>query len=87
MQTKIKRALLEAGLGFILWAAILSPYMLFVMRLSATQYRDWFIMQAMIVPPVAVVVLKVTNLLVKKLLFRNNKRICKCKTCEKVKGK
>jgi len=53
--------LIEAGLGFVLWTGMLSPYMIFVTRVTTEQYASWLFMQAFIVPPVAVIVVKITN--------------------------
>jgi len=53
--------LLEAGLGFVLWTGILSPYVIFVTRMTMEQYVSWLIMQAFLVPPAAVLVVKITN--------------------------
>lgn len=54
-------ALLEALLGFILWTVILTPYVLLVTQMTWEQYLSWLAMEAIIVPPVAVIVVKVTN--------------------------
>jgi len=61
----------EALLGFVLWTVILTPYMILIVETTLTQYIDWLIMEAIIVPPVAVFVVNVTNWIVKKLgLFK-----------------
>jgi len=62
----IKKLLLEAIIGFVLWTAILSPYVLLVTQMSFSQYLSWLLMQAIIVPPVAVFVVRVTNYLTKR---------------------
>ena len=61
ISSKAKKILLEAVIGFALWTAILTPYVLFVTQMTLNQYLSWLLMQAVIVPPVAVVVLRITN--------------------------
>ncbi len=51
--SKIKKILLQALGGFIFWTACLTPYMLFVVKVSAEQYLKWAGMQLIIVPPLA----------------------------------
>ena len=63
----MKKALLEAVLGFALWTGILTPYVLFVTQMTVNQYLSWLLMQAIIVPPVAIAVLRVTNYFTKRL--------------------
>ena len=63
----MKKALLEAVLGFVLWTGILTPYVLFVTQMTVNQYLSWLLMQAIIVPPVAIAVLRVTNYVTKRL--------------------
>lgn len=70
----IKKILLEAILGFILWTGILTPYVLFVTQMTVGQYVSWLLMQAVIVPPVAVVVLRITNKVTKRLLNDNKEK-------------
>jgi len=50
---KVKNVLLQAIAGFIFWTGTLTPYMLFVVGVSAPQYFKWFGMQLIIVPPLA----------------------------------
>ena len=57
----LRRLLLEALLGFVLWTLLLSPYMLLVIGMTPPQYSAWLLMQAVIVPPVSVVVVRATN--------------------------
>jgi len=58
---KLLKPLIEALLGFTLWTAFLTPYMLFVMRVDMGQYVAWLVMQAVLVPPIAIVVIRATN--------------------------
>ena len=64
---KFKKLLLEAALGFCLWTGILTPYVLLVTQMTVNQYLSWLLMQAIIVPPVAIAVLRVTNYFTKRL--------------------
>ena len=58
---KVKSYLKEAVLGFVLWTIFLTPYMILVMKASSEQYIAWIVMQAVIVPPIAVLVYRITN--------------------------
>jgi len=62
-----RKLVLEAVLGFVLWTSILSPYMLLVIGMTSVQYSAWLLMQAVIVPPVAVVVVRITNAVTQRL--------------------
>lgn len=64
---KIAKFSIEAVCGFVLWTIFLTPYMLFVMRVSGSQYLSWLVMQLIIVPPVAIPVINITNWMVKRL--------------------
>lgn len=63
----IRKLLLEAALGFVLWTVLLSPYMLWIVGMTPAQYGAWLLMQAVIVPPVAVVVVRATNAVTQRL--------------------
>lgn len=65
---KIKKVILEAIIGFVLWTGILTPYVIFVTQMTLGQYLSWLLMQAVIVPPVAVVVLRITNAVTRRLI-------------------
>jgi membrane protein DedA with SNARE-associated domain len=62
-----KKFIVEAVVGFVLWTAILTPYVLLVTLMTLSQYLSWLLMQAIIVPPVAIVVVRVTNRFTKRL--------------------
>lgn len=64
---RLKKVVFEALIGFVLWTAILTPYVLFVTQMTFNQYLSWLLMQAIIVPPVAVVVLRITNRFTRRL--------------------
>jgi len=68
---KVKKFLIEAICGFILWTFFLSPYMIWVVHVTKNQYISWVIMQCFIVPPIAIIVVNVTNWVVKKILKGN----------------
>ena len=67
----IKKFILEAIFGFILWTAFLTPYMVFVVGVSGSQYLAWLAMQGLLVPPLAVLVVNITNWGVKRLMRRD----------------
>jgi hypothetical protein len=62
-----KKFIVEAVVGFVLWTAILTPYVLLVTLMTLSQYLSWLLMQTIIVPPVAIVVVRVTNRFTKRL--------------------
>ena len=49
----VKRFLVEALAGFIFWTVALTPYMLFVVKVTFEQYVSWIGMQLILVPPIA----------------------------------
>ena len=50
---KIKIFLVEALAGFIFWTVALTPYMLFIVKVTFKQYLGWIGMQLILVPPLA----------------------------------
>jgi membrane protein DedA with SNARE-associated domain len=68
MRYKIKKYLLQATVGFVLWTGFLTPYMLFVTRLTFDQYLFWLLMQAILVPLIAPIVFRATIKCEKKFL-------------------
>ena len=64
----IKRIIVQAIMGFILWTIILSPYMVFIVKTSEEQFVDWIMMQGIIIPPVAPFVVWVTNKVTKRFI-------------------
>ena len=60
-----KRILVEAFAGFVGWTGFLTPYMILVVRTDTTQYLAWFAMQAILVPPIAPIVIKFTSYVTK----------------------
>jgi hypothetical protein len=67
MAGKYKKFIVEALLGFIMWTGFLTPYMILVTGLSIGQYLYWVLMQAILVPPLSIVVINITNKIVNKL--------------------
>jgi|WetSurMetagenome_2_1015567.scaffolds.fasta_scaffold1695575_1 hypothetical protein len=60
MRFTIKKFLLQAMVGFVLWTAFLTPYMIFITKVSFDQYLFWLLMQAILVPLIAPIVFRVT---------------------------
>ena len=65
---KLKKFLIEGLCGFGMWSTLLTPYTWFVMHTSLAQYEAWLIMEAVIVPPIAVLVVNVTNKVVRRFV-------------------
>lgn len=68
MRFTIKKYLLQAVVGFALWTGFLTPYMLFVTRVTFEQYLFWLLMQAILVPLIAPIVFRATIRCEKKFL-------------------
>jgi membrane protein DedA with SNARE-associated domain len=68
MRFTIKKFLLQAVVGFALWTGFLTPYMLFVTRVTFEQYLFWLLMQAILVPLIAPIVFRATVWCEKKFL-------------------
>ena len=67
LMQKLKKFAIEALLGFILWTLFLTPYMWFIVKTTIEQYTSWLMMQAVIVPLIAIIVVNITNKIVGKL--------------------
>ena len=72
MWPTIKKVLLEALGGFIFWTGCLTPYMFLVVHVSFEQYFAWFLMQLIIVPPLAPVSIRFINWFVKQFKKEKN---------------
>lgn len=48
-----KKIFVEAIAGFIGWTSLLTPYMVFVVRVTFRQYLSWILMQIILVPFIA----------------------------------
>lgn len=70
MRVKIKKYLLQAIVGFALWTGFLTPYMVFVTRVTFDQYLFWLLMQAILVPLIAPIVFRATIRCEKKFLAK-----------------
>ena len=66
----VKKFAVEALIGFVLWTLFLTPYMWLVVKTTLEQYINWLVMQAVIVPLIAIVVINATNWITKKLGLR-----------------
>jgi hypothetical protein len=51
----VKQFVKDAIVSFIYWTAVLSPFMIFVMKIGFSQYIVWLSMQIIIVPPLGAV--------------------------------
>lgn len=47
----MRRFLIDAVVSFVYWTATLTPYMIWVVGVTPSQYIAWVGMQAIIVPP------------------------------------
>jgi hypothetical protein len=45
----------DAVVSFVYWTAVLTPYMLFVVKTTQEQYIAWVGMQAILVPPLGAI--------------------------------
>lgn len=66
----VKKFALEAFIGFVLWTLFLTPYMWFIVKTTIDQYLNWLVMEALLVPPIAIVVINATNWITEKLGLR-----------------
>ena len=69
--SRITKFLLQALGGFIFWTGCLTPYMVFVVHTSRTQYVKWFGMQLILVPVLAPLSMGFINWFVKKILSKS----------------
>jgi len=67
---KIFRTLIQSFTGCILWTIFLTPYMLFIIGISMTQYVSWFSMQWVLVPFIAPVVFYLTTKIEKTVMLK-----------------
>lgn len=51
----IKQFIKDAVAAFVFFTAMLSPYMIFVVKTSLDQYIAWIGMQALLVPPLGAI--------------------------------
>ena len=66
---QIKKTALEAVTGFALWTLFLTPYIYpFVCKYDIAAYENWLVMEAVMVPPIAVIVVKITNRITKRFV-------------------
>ena len=65
---QVKKVLLDAFIGFILWSLFLTPYVILVVKSTFEQYLWWLLMEVILVPPIAPIVIKITLWVEKKVL-------------------
>ncbi len=51
----VKQFIKDAIVSFVYWTAMLSPYMIFIVKTSFDQYIAWVGMQAILVPPLGAI--------------------------------
>ena len=64
----LKKFAIEAFMGFVLWTLLLTPYMWFFVCLGSIEaYCNWLVMEVILIPPFALIVVNATNWITKKL--------------------
>jgi hypothetical protein len=63
-----KQVVVEAFAGFVGWTVALTPYMILVTKVTFEQYLWWVLMEIILVPPIAPIVIRFTSWLKKKIL-------------------
>jgi len=58
---KIKEFTLISIIGFAVWTICLTPWMLFVTRMTIDQYLMWLLAAVLLNPPISIIAVKVTN--------------------------
>jgi len=51
MRRWLKQFSKDAIAAFVYYTVLLTPYMVFIMKLDTKQYLAWLVMQAVLVPP------------------------------------
>ncbi len=51
----IQKFLRDAIIAFGYWTGVLTPYMIFIVRLDLAQYLAWLSMQAILIPPLGAI--------------------------------
>ena len=49
-KAKIKQLIRDGVISFFYWTIVLTPYMVFAMKVSLAQYMTWIVMQVVLVP-------------------------------------
>lgn len=73
-----KKFAVQAICGFTFWTILLTPYIFpLVCKWDFTAYLNWLVMEALLVPPIAIIVANLTNVIESKLLKRDIKDVWK----------
>ena len=72
MDIRLKEFIIEAIAGCVLWTIALSPYMIFVTKMTLEQYTTWIIMEIVLIIPLSPVVYRITKRIKKKLINGGN---------------
>lgn len=72
MNIKVKEFIIEAISGCILWTFLLTPYMIWITKMTTAQYLSWIVMEIILILPLAPVVYRITKLIKKKLIDGDN---------------
>ncbi|MCX6764389.1 MAG: hypothetical protein NTU58_01640 [Candidatus Nealsonbacteria bacterium] len=51
----IKQFIKDAITSFVYWTVVLTPYMIFIVKIDFKQYIAWISMQAILLPPLGAV--------------------------------
>jgi len=73
MNKKIKRFFMEGIIGCILWTIFLTPYMLYVTKMTVIQYTSWIFMEVILIIPLSPIVFRITKFIMKQLRDDNDK--------------
>jgi len=55
LKEKIKKFVRDAIVSFVFWTATLTPYMVFIVGTTLSQYVSWISMQLILVPPLGAI--------------------------------
>jgi len=62
----IKKTLISSIVGAITWTALLTPYVVFITKMTWTQYLSWLGMQFILVPLISPIVFWITERTLKR---------------------
>jgi len=68
-----KKTIISASVGALLWTIFLTPYVLIVTKMTLDQYLSWLGMQFILVPIIAPIVFKGTEMAVAKFISNTGK--------------
>lgn len=64
---------MEGIIGCILWTIFLTPYMLYVTKMTVIQYTSWIFMEVILIIPLSPIVFRITKFIMKQLRDDNDK--------------